>query len=801
MHESDHSVLSAARESSSSSSSPSGSAPSSPHILPHVRLSPSGLLFPYSVDPTGKVKAGTIALNSFQRRAADLALGEVTRCKRYVPQCVENVFLASIKCTISIRRMQTRGSSSASLCIPADQLKDSFCLAFKGQFLSNGQRLTMSFGASQVQVVVDEACPLAIGGACDGGRGVVGVSSPPDDAHHFGGVVSSATMLRASSTTPGVRITGGGACGRGATHIPFEVFETGWSFERIGIGGMDREISDIFRRAFAPRMYPPGIVRDELGIRPVKGVLLHGPPGTGKTLIAKKIGRLFNGDGPEPVVVNGPEILDKYVGEAEKRVRDLFSAAERDWELHKENSDLHIIILDELDAIAGRRGSTPGGGKLGDTIVNQLLTKLEGYHSLHNILVIGMTNRKEMIDEALLRSGRLELHIEIGLPDEEGRLQILRIHTKKMRKSGRLLPEVSLREYAHRCRNFTGAELKKLVHNAGQWAAARMVQDVKVAPDPDTLVVCKADWEAALCRIEPAFGVNVSLCDGGDGPSSVDVLAFSNEYVRVEEECRLLLSHMQLQWAREQPVPSTTMEGAEAGGKEANVELGVATHLEAHGPSKGSSESRILSILLTGPPACGKTTFANHLASTCGYPYVKRIDPVDLLGMHEREKADEIRRCFQDAYRSQLSLILIEDIERLLDYAPIGPRYSNVVLQTLLVLIGRPPPCETHRLFVIGTSNNDPLMNHLDLSSVFGTRLHIPLVHNVGPVLATIPAFSSQTIKELQEDPRWPSKGVPIKQLLRVARQSLLSGTSSDPIGRFYMCLARAMHAKSTRAV
>ena len=149
-------------------------------------------------------------------------------------------------------------------------------------------------------------------------------------------------------------------------------------------------------------------------------MLLYGPPGTGKTLIARQIAKALNCETPK--IINGPEIFDKYVGESEKKVRELFAEAEADQEQYGDESNLHIIILDEIDAICKQRGSA-GSASTGvsDTVVNQLLSKIDGVNALNNILLIGMTNRKDMIDEAVLRPGRLELHIEISLPDERGR--------------------------------------------------------------------------------------------------------------------------------------------------------------------------------------------------------------------------------------------------------------------------------------------------------------------------------------------------------------------------------------------
>lgn len=141
----------------------------------------------------------------------------------------------------------------------------------------------------------------------------------------------------------------------------------------MGIGGLDTEFNEIFRRAFASRVFPPGLV-EKLGIQHVKGIILHGPPGTGKTLIARQIGKMLNAR--EPKVVNGPEVLSKYVGASEENIRKLFADAEKEYKEKGDESGLHIIIFDELDAIFKQRGSTNNGTGVGDTVVNQLLSKV-----------------------------------------------------------------------------------------------------------------------------------------------------------------------------------------------------------------------------------------------------------------------------------------------------------------------------------------------------------------------------------------------------------------------------------------
>lgn len=147
-----------------------------------------------------------------------------------------------------------------------------------------------------------------------------------------------------------------------------------FKFEDMGIGGLDSEFSTIFRRAFASRIFPPGLI-EKLGIQHVKGILLYGVPGTGKTLIARQIGKMLNAR--EPKIINGPEVLNKYVGQSEENIRKMFADAEKEYKEKGDESALHIIIFDELDAVCKQRGSGAGGGTgVGDSVVNQLLSKV-----------------------------------------------------------------------------------------------------------------------------------------------------------------------------------------------------------------------------------------------------------------------------------------------------------------------------------------------------------------------------------------------------------------------------------------
>jgi vesicle-fusing ATPase len=356
-----------------------------------------------------------------------------------------------------------------------------FTATFAGHIVRMGQQLCMDMeGVTLLIAVVDSACVLEF------------------PSTTFGSIskATSVEVQKSAAAALSIELTGG-------SKRTTRLFNAGFNFESLGVGGgLDTEFSTIFRRAFASRLYP-GLMRD-MGLNHIRGMLLYGAPGCGKTLIARKIGQALHAR--EPKKVNGPEILSKFVGESEANIRELFRDAEEEQRTRGDDSDLHIIIFDEIDAICKRRGSSSSQSGVGDSIVNQLLSKIDGVDALNNNLLIGMTNRKDMIDDALLRPGRFEVHIEIGLPDEHGRKSILGIHTAKARAAGRLSDAVDLSQLACDTKNYTGAELEGLVRDAGSYALMRASdkEDVTKVVNTDAILLTPEDFAMKRCRsLEP----------------------------------------------------------------------------------------------------------------------------------------------------------------------------------------------------------------------------------------------------------------------------------------------------------
>lgn len=439
------------------------------------------------------------------------------------------------------------------------------------------------------------------------------------------------------------------------------VFKSNFNFVEIGIGGLDKQFEVIFRRAFASRLLPKKIIKD-LGINHVRGIMLHGPPGTGKTLIARQIGKILNCK--EPKIVNGPSLLNKYVGESEENVRKLFADAMND----SSENGLHLIICDEFDALARKRGS--GSSDINDKIVNQFLTMIDGPKALNNVLLICMTNRLDLIDEAMLRPGRLELQIEISLPDEPGRLQILKIHTKKMSELG-YLDNVNLEHIASITKNFTGAELEAVVKNAVSYSVSKEL-------DPDDL--------SSVAKIRPLLSQNDFL------KSCTEI---KPQFGGLSEQIEIITA---------KPFELYSEDYSEV-------------YNDMCGKINTLASGNLLSCLITGINYVGKTTMACQVAKSCGYSCVKFVNSETLMNANLKDV--ELYDKFKSGCNSDSLILILDCVERLIEYSQVSKSctYNNRVLQTILTILDKIVESDK-KIVIIMTSSKPDLMSDIGLDEL-----------------------------------------------------------------------------------
>lgn len=658
----------------------------------------------FSIEAHRLMEPGTIAFNKVQREFAKIGLNQEVFVKQFlIPKGFD---LGTCKMEVDFFVKPT--PDTPRLEIRDEELDALIRKSFESQVVAIGQTIAVDYNGQLLKFDVRSLMPPDLGDGVARNK----VSS---------GMLASLTELDFQQGPSGkLHVLSNKVQQR-------NIFRPDFNFEDLGIGGLSKQFGDIFRRAFAARIFPPHMVRD-LGINHVRGMLLFGPPGTGKTLIARKLAKFLKA--AEPKIVNGPEVLNKYVGQAEENIRNLFADAGKDEKTLGENSPLHVVIFDEIDSICKSRGSTRDGTGVHDSIVNQLLSKIDGVDSLNNILLIGMTNRKDLIDEALLRPGRLEVHVEISLPDEHGRIEILNIHTKSMRDKGYLDQDVLIPEIAARSKNFSGAELEGLIRSATSYAMNRKVSFTDLSIKEGDFRVCKEDFDMALDEVKPAFGQHI---DDFEKCIPNGMQAYSEEFSHMMGSCMSIIDQL-----------------------------------------RGSTNTPLMSLLLHGERGCGKTALSAHLAQKSDYPFVRRITSENFVGYSEQAKISAIAKVFEDAYKSDLSCIVLDDIERLIDYVRIGPRFSTPVMQALFALLKKPPPKENSRLLVLGTTADAHFLEEAELFQAFNVALQIPVLSqplHYKTVLEALPGFTAPSIQEICAG--IAGKSIGIKTLILVAEMAV----------------------------
>ena len=374
------------------------------------------------------------------------------------------------------------------------------------------------------------------------------------------------------------------------------------------IGGLKEEVKKVREMIEIPLKRPE--LFERLGISPPKGVLMHGPPGTGKTLLAKAVA---NESDAHFIAIQGPEIMSKYVGGSEEKLREFFEEAE-------ENAP-SIVFIDEIDAIAPKREEV--SGETERRVVAQLLTLMDGLKTRGQVVVIGATNRPDALDAALRRPGRFDREIEIGVPDKDGRQEVLQIHTRGMP----LDDKVDLDEIAEITHGFVGADLEMLCKEAAMRVLRRILPDIKADEEipKETLkkmIIKRADFKEALKEVQP---------------SALREVLVQVQDVKWDDIGGLENAKQELKEAVEWPLKYP----------ESFDKFGVT-------PPKG--------VLIYGPPGTGKTLLAKAVANESQANFIAVKGP-ELLSKWVGESEKGVREVFRKAKQTAPTVIFFDEID------------------------------------------------------------------------------------------------------------------------------------------
>jgi len=386
------------------------------------------------------------------------------------------------------------------------------------------------------------------------------------------------------------------------------------------IGGLKREIGLVREMIELPLRHPE--LFQKLGIDPPKGVLLHGPPGTGKTLIAKAVASETDANF---ISISGPEIMSKFYGESEQNLRKRFEEAEA--------NAPSIIFIDELDSIAPKREEVTG--EVERRVVAQLLSLMDGLEARGEVVVIGATNRPNALDPALRRGGRFDREIEIGIPDRNGRLEILHVHTRGMP----LVEDVDLKALADRTYGFVGADLASLCKEAAMHALRRILPEIDIEKEVppeiiEKLMVTREDFEEGLKNVEPSAMREVFI----------EIPTVEWEDIGGLEKAKQELKEA-VEWPLKYP------------------EVFEIVHTR---PPRG--------ILLYGPPGTGKTLLAKAVASKSEANFISIKGP-EMLSKWVGESEKAVRETFRKAKQAAPTIIFLDEIDSI---APVrGGSYGD----------------------------------------------------------------------------------------------------------------------------
>ncbi|MGI0038203.1 MAG: CDC48 family AAA ATPase [Nitrososphaera sp.] len=441
------------------------------------------------------------------------------------------------------------------------------------------------------------------------------------------------------------------------------------------IGGLKNEVQKVREMIELPLRHPE--IFERVGIEAPKGVLLYGPPGTGKTLLAKAVASETDANFYS---ISGPEIMSKFYGESEERLRGVFKEAEE--------SAPSIIFIDELDSIAPKREEV--SGDVEKRIVSQLLTLMDGIKSRGKLVVIGATNRPNAIDPALRRPGRFDREIEIGIPDESGRLEVLQIHARGMP----LADDVNLASIARMAHGFVGADLEALSKEAAIRSLRRILPEINLeqpkipAEILNKIKVTNKDFEEALKDVQP---------------SAMREVLVQKPNVKWEDIGGLQEVKEELQEAIEWPLKRADLFA------EADVR-----------PPKG--------ILLHGPPGTGKTLLAKAVATTSESNFISVKGP-ELLSKWVGESEKGVREIFRKARQAAPCVVFFDELDAIAPRRGGSEGDSHVTERVISQMLTEMDGLEDLKgVVVIGATNRPDIIDEALLRpGRFDRMLEIPV--------------------------------------------------------------------------
>jgi transitional endoplasmic reticulum ATPase len=560
--------------------------------------------------------------------------------------------------TVDIEKADVNPATSVTIALPQNlrvrgNVGPMIRQNLSGQAVTEGQTVPVSFGLGPLSSMSGQKIPLKVASTSPSGTVVVTDSTEIEISERPAEQLTDTTS-QTSHETPSV------------------------TYEDIG--GLDKELEQVREMIELPMRHPE--LFQQLGIEPPKGVLLHGPPGTGKTLMARAVANEIDAYFTD---ISGPEIMSKYYGESEEQLREVFDEA-------SENSPA-VVFIDEIDSIAPKRGET--SGDVERRVVAQLLSLMDGLDERGEVIVIGATNRVDALDPALRRGGRFDREIEVGVPDKEGRTEILQVHTRGMP----LADSVDIERYAENTHGFVGADIEQLAKEAAMNALRRVRPDLDLEEDEidaetlERLRVTEADFKEALRGIEPSAlrEVFVEVPD----VTWADVGGLGDTKERLRET---------IQWPLEYPEVFEQMDMQAAKG-----------------------------VLMYGPPGTGKTLLAKAIANEAQSNFISIKGP-ELLNKYVGESEKGVREVFEKARSNAPTVVFFDEIDSIA-----GERGRNsgdsgvgerVVSQLLTELDGLE---DLEDVVVIATTNRPDLIDPALLRpGRLDRHVHVPVPDEEG---------------------------------------------------------------------